>query len=174
MEFLGQLAEKYVEQKLDVGSHQQQQQIPAPTPGSSSGPAPGYGGGYGPPGDAPDQNLPYPWVARWDERDQRYFYLNEQTGERTWNRPGEGGYAQPPPPPQQPYGGGGYGYGQPQPPQSYGYPQEPPKKDHSLAYGAAGLVAGGLVAYEGEKICTSSSAFNTYPICRVRRSQSDD
>ncbi|RHZ56690.1 uncharacterized protein CDV56_107149 [Aspergillus thermomutatus] len=103
-------------------------------------------------GPAPPQDLPYPWVARWDDRDQRWFYVNEQTGERSWERPygGSGG-------------GASYGersYGQPQP--SYGYeggyaqPQQQEHKDHSMMYGAAagaaGLVGGALLMHEGEKI----------------------
>ncbi|KAF7115160.1 hypothetical protein CNMCM5793_001394 [Aspergillus hiratsukae] len=97
---------------------------------------PSYGGqGYGQP--APPQDLPYPWVARWDERDQRWFYVNEQTGERSWERPyggvsayGERSYGQP----QSSYGyEGGYegGYEQPR----------PEHKDHSMMYGAAGAAA---------------------------------
>jgi hypothetical protein len=122
---------------------------------SSYNQQPSYGGqgqGYNS-GPAPPQDLPYPWVARWDDRDQRWFYVNEQTGERSWERP---------------YGGSGgpsYGersYGQPQP--SYGYeggygqPQEqrPEHKDHSMMYGAAagaaGLVGGAILMHEGEKI----------------------
>ncbi|RLL94224.1 hypothetical protein CFD26_103186 [Aspergillus turcosus] len=112
---------------------------------------PSYGGqSYGQP--APPQDLPYPWVARWDERDQRWLYVNEQTGERSSERP---------------YGGApAYGersYGQPQPQSSYGYEggyeqQEPQQqhKDHSMMYGAAGaaagLVGGALLMHEGEKI----------------------
>lgn len=122
---------------------------------SSYNQQPSYGGqgqGYNS-GPAPPQDLPYPWVARWDDRDQRWFYVNEQTGERSWERP---------------YGGSGgpsYGersYGQPQP--SYGYEgayrqsqeQRPEHKDHSMMYGAAagaaGLVGGAILMHEGEKI----------------------
>jgi hypothetical protein len=53
---------------------------------SSYNQQPSYGGqgqGYNS-GPAPPQDLPYPWVARWDDRDQRWFYVNEQTGERSW------------------------------------------------------------------------------------------
>ncbi|GFF40542.1 hypothetical protein IFM58399_05960 [Aspergillus lentulus] len=122
---------------------------------SSYNQQPSYGGqgqGYNS-GPAPPQDLPYPWVARWDDRDQRWFYVNEQTGERSWERP---------------YGGSGgpsYGersYGQPQ--TSYGYEgaygqsqeQRPEHKDHSMMYGAAagaaGLVGGAILMHEGEKI----------------------
>ncbi|KAL1849816.1 hypothetical protein Plec18170_007337 [Paecilomyces lecythidis] len=146
MGFLGELIEGAIESKFG-GGH------------SSSGGQASYGGegSYGPP--PPPQVYP-PWVARWDERESRYFFVNEQTGERTWQQPAQGGY-----------GGGGYGggYGG----QSYGggeyrqqsyggeyrgesYQEERPKKDHSMAYGAAGLAAGAvggaLLMHEGEKI----------------------
>lgn len=137
MGFLGDLIEQAVESKIGGGSH-------------SSGQA-SYGGGqpsyssYGQ-GQQPPQVYP-PWVARWDEREGRWFFVNEQTGQRTWEHPGsQGGY------------GGGYGG------QSYGgeyrgeqqYYQEAPKKDHSMAYGAAGVAAGvvggALLAHEGHEI----------------------
>lgn len=148
--FLGKMIEKFAEKATGgssnsggdgYSSYNQQQ--------------PSYGGqgqGYNS-GPAPPQDLPYPWVPRWDDRDQRWFYVNEQTGERSWERP---------------YGGSGgpsYGersYGQPQP--SYGYEggylqaqeQRPEHKDHSMMYGAAagaaGLVGGAILMHEGEKI----------------------
>lgn len=108
--------------------------------GSLSSPPPPSGG-----------DLPYPWIARWDDQSQRYYYVNEQTGETTWEHPGSsyGGGG---------YGGGGYGGG-------YGggggygeYPQEQqePKKDHNMVYGvggvALGLAGGALAMHEGEKI----------------------
>ncbi|GIK00643.1 hypothetical protein Aspvir_004670 [Aspergillus viridinutans] len=109
---------------------------------SSYNQQPSYGGqgqGYNS-GPAPPRDLPYPWVARWDDRDQRWFYVNEQTGERSWERP----YGQ-----RQPSYGYEGGYGQPQ-------GQRPEQKDHSMMYGAAagaaGLVGGALLMHEGEKI----------------------
>jgi hypothetical protein len=108
----------------------------------------GQGGRAGnsgaPPSSNPNQGLPPPWVARWDENDQRWFYINEQTGERTWERPG-GRYNDPPP--RQGYAEQGYG-GPPQ--------QQHQQKSHGLAYGAAGvaagLVGGALLMHEGENI----------------------
>jgi hypothetical protein len=108
--------------------------------------------------------LPPPWRSEWDQRDQRYVFINPQTGERTFQPPHQtyppqgnyGGY----PPQQGGYGGGGYN----QQPVNYGGgyqqgapPQQPPPKDHkAMQYGAigavAGLAVGGLAMYEGEKI----------------------
>lgn len=112
--------------------------------GSSSGP------GEGPP-------LPPPWVSRWDSREERYFYINEQTGERTWERPGYSYMgsqygSQPQYGGQSSYGGGSQEYRE-----SYGQEySEKPKNDHSLAYGAmgaaAGVIGGALLMHEGEKI----------------------
>lgn len=117
-----------------------------------------YGGGPPQPEGPP---LPRPWVARWAEQDRRWFYVNEMTGEQSWERPyGEPGYGKPP----AGYGGGGGygqgGYGGPPPGEYYReeerYQEEPPKKDHSVAYGvagaAAGLVGGALLMHEGEEI----------------------
>lgn len=58
------------------------------------------------------------------------------------------------------YGGYGgqpsYGYGQEAPRQEY-YGEEPPKKDHSMAYGvagaAAGVLGGAVLAHEGAEMC---------------------
>lgn len=151
--------------------------------GYGGGQPEGYGGGYssGPPPPS-GGDLPYPWVSRWDDQSGRYYYVNEQTGERSWEHPssrggggdgygapsggyGGGGYGGGGGYEQGGYGGGGYGGGG-----AYGggygggygdggYPpqeQEKPKKDHSMLYGAGGAalgVAGGALAmHEGEKI----------------------
>lgn len=123
------------------------------------------GGGYGsapPPGPPPPEGLPYPWVGRWDERERRWYYVNEQTGQTTWERPygggGPSGY-----PPQQGYGYGqeGYrgegGYGQPQGyGGGYGEPQYEKKDNHTglkVAGGvAAGALGGALLMHEGDEI----------------------
>lgn len=89
---------------------------------SSHHPQQGHGGPPLPPG----------WIAEWDPQDQRYIFVNQRTGERSWNHPGSGpqGYSSP------------QGYGQPQ---GYGPPRgapAPQQKNHNLAYGAGGLVAG--------------------------------
>lgn len=152
MEFVGKIAEKVIESKFGAHENQQQQEYVQQSE---------YG--YGPPPlpDAPGgAELPYPWVARWDERDQRYFYMNEQTGETSWERPGGMPYGQPPAPYGQP--GYGYGYGEERRGEYY-EEQEKPKKDHSLAYGAAGaaagVIGGAVLAHEGEEMCTSFSFF---------------
>jgi hypothetical protein len=112
--------------------------------------------------------LPPPWYAEWDQRDQRYVFINPQTGERTFQHPHptyqpQGGY-----PPQGGYGGQAYPqqqtYGQQQGYQQAGYVQQSspppapqPRDNHNaLKYGAlgavGGLVAGGLAMHEADKI----------------------
>ena len=86
----------------------QQQQFHAPT-------HPQY---QGPP------QAPRPWRAEWDGQDQRWFYVNEETGERTFNFPGGA-------PPQQ---------------------QQQQHKSHEGLYAVGGLLAGAAAMYEGEKI----------------------
>jgi hypothetical protein len=34
--------------------------------------------------------LPPGWTSQWDDREQRYLYINESTGERSWTAPQEG------------------------------------------------------------------------------------
>lgn len=172
MDFVGKIVGKVIESKLGGGSQsQEQQQQQQPDYGYSD---PGYGSGPPPPPPSGGQDLPYPWVARWDDGSGRYYYVNEQTGETSWMHPGGGGGApyggsgyggQPSygeQPYGQPYGQPGYGYGQDAPRQEY-YGEEQPKKDHSMAYGAAGAAAGmlggGLLAHEGDNICMHSLSF---------------
>lgn len=175
MDFVGKVIGKVVESKLGGGSHSEQQ--PPQDYGYSSNPD------YAPPPPPPSggQDLPYPWVARWDDREGRYYYVNQETGESSWTHPAASGapygggsaYAGQPYGEQPPYGQPSYGqhaYGEPpygQPAYGYGgeaprqeYYGEPPKKDHSMAYGAAGAAAGMLggavLAHEGDKICMFS------------------
>ncbi|KIX92694.1 uncharacterized protein Z520_11546 [Fonsecaea multimorphosa CBS 102226] len=102
-----------------------------------------------PPSYSGPPQVPHPWVAEWDERDGRWFFVNRETGERTFQHP------------QQSYGGGGYdergfggGYGG-QEQRGYGE-QEPQHKSHTgrnVALGAAaGLLGGALLMHEGEKV----------------------
>ena len=120
----------------------------------------GYGGQQGGYGGAPQ--VPPPWIAEWDSRENRWGFINRETGERTHQHPQErfreggygggnygGGYGG--------GGGGGGGYGQEyggQDPRGYGQPPE--KKDHhnrNMALGVAGGVLGGaLLMHEGEKV----------------------
>lgn len=99
--------------------------------------------------------LPPPWVARWDEANQRWFYINERTGERTGQHPQPGYSPQPGHSPQPGYNSQpGYnpqhGYAE------QGRNEQPRSNNHNLLYGAAGaaagLVGGALLMHEGEKI----------------------
>ncbi|KEF57024.1 uncharacterized protein A1O9_07214 [Exophiala aquamarina CBS 119918] len=89
---------------------------------------------YGPSqsSDRPPE-VPVPWVAEWDSRDNRWLYVNRETGERTFEHPQAQGYGQ-----------GDY------------YPEGPPKQSHTgrnVALGVvAGLAGGALLMHEGEKV----------------------
>jgi len=91
--------------------------------------------------------VPPPWVAEWDAPDNRWIYINRQTGERTFNHPGQHG--------QQSYGGG-YGNDQQQYSGGGGYQQARPAANHSgrnaALAGVAGLAGGALLMHEGEKV----------------------
>ncbi|KAL3459815.1 hypothetical protein BJX64DRAFT_196376 [Aspergillus heterothallicus] len=160
MGFLTDLIEGAIESKLSGNSNSQSQSVPENNYSSSS-----YGGGYqsGPP--QPPQ-VPYPWVARWDDRDQRWFFLNEQTGQTSWEVPSSGGYQEGYTnggAPQQGYYDGGRGD---YPASGYGggadlggyyeQPVQQEKKDHTMLYAgagvAAGVVGGALLMHEGEEI----------------------
>lgn len=84
---------------------------------------------------------PPPWIAEWDSQSQRWFFVNQQTGERSWNFP------------QASYGGGGYsqpGYGNDN---SYQQPQSQSHTGRNTALAAAGgLAAGALLMHEGHKV----------------------
>ncbi|KAI7343179.1 hypothetical protein KC354_g15827 [Hortaea werneckii] len=115
-----------------------------------------YGGGYDEYGqrsgyDAHQQQFmsnpppppqpPYPWQAFWEAREGRYLYVNEQTGQRTFDAPsaGYGGYNAAPPPP--PADGAVYGDRS----DVSGPPGEEKKSGsggHGLMYGALGAAAG--------------------------------
>jgi len=93
---------------------------------------------------------PAPWIAEWDQNENRWIYINRETGQRTHEFP-------------QQYGGGydNRGYGQQGPPgypqQNLQYEQQPQeKKSHTgrnVALGAvAGLAGGALLMHEGEKV----------------------
>jgi hypothetical protein len=152
----------FVEKLFDSFSggdkHQQQQQQQSSYGGGQ--PQQNYGGGGQP-------QVPYPWVARWDDREQRYIYINEQTGERSWTPPGQGyggeqrgeyGHQQN----QNQYSQSGYGHQQNQ----YGSEERhEEKKGHgnAAAWGvggaALGLGAGALLMHEGEDISTPPTSF---------------
>ncbi|RHZ47827.1 hypothetical protein CDV55_101710 [Aspergillus turcosus] len=82
--------------------------------------------------------LPPGWTAQYVAEEQRYIFINQHTGERSWTHPG----------PPSNYGGpapGGY------PPGSAGAPQ----KNHNMLYGgvglAAGLAGGAFMMHEHDK-----------------------
>lgn len=105
-----------------------------------------YSSGPGGPG-GPPPSVPRPWIAEWDERERAYFYINQETGQKSWELPYGGGGGAP--------GGGYYGEGQRGYEQN-SYAQEQPRSDHKFAYGAAGvaagLVGGAVLMHEGEEI----------------------
>ncbi|KAK4545101.1 hypothetical protein LTR36_003652 [Oleoguttula mirabilis] len=122
---------------------------------------------------APPPQVAYPWRAQWDDRERRYIFVNEQSGERTWELPNRGGYGNMQQETQtttyydeqrgggQQYGGGGQQYG------GGGYSGEQrvyqseeveQKKSggHGLMYGAmgaaAGLAGGVFLAHEAGNV----------------------
>jgi hypothetical protein len=119
------------------------------------------GGSNGPPPVSP------PWIAEWDARDNRWLFVNQQTGERTFAYPGPGFSQQ-----QGSYGGvqGGYGnnpsgysnqgaynQGSYNPTNSNYQQQEQEKKQGGngwkyAAAGVAGVAGGALLMHEGEDI----------------------
>jgi hypothetical protein len=108
-----------------------------------------------------------PWYAEWDGRDNRWLFVNQQTGERTFTYPGPG-YAQQ----QGSYGGpqSGYGYNQgaysnqgaynqgSYNPTNNSYEQQEQEKKQGgngwkyAAAGAAGVAGGALLMHEGHEI----------------------
>lgn len=120
----------------------------------------GYYGQNQPQSSSGPPQVPYPWVAEWDERDGRWIYINRDNGERTFQHPqpsygGGGGYGERSY--EQGYGGQGYG-GQEQ--REY-YEQQPEKKDHTVRNtvlgAAAGVLGGALLMHEGEKVGESTA-----------------
>ncbi|KAM3076312.1 hypothetical protein ACMFMF_005645 [Clarireedia jacksonii] len=90
-----------------------------------------------------------PWIAEWDSRDNRWLFVNQQTGERTFTYP-DPGYAQQ----QDIYGGNQGAYNQ----NSYNPTQGNDQHMSSgngwkyAAAGAAGLAGGAFAVYEGHEI----------------------
>ena len=41
------------------------------------------------------QQVQRPWISQWDDRENRYIYINEQTGERSWEVPQQGEFLLP-------------------------------------------------------------------------------
>jgi hypothetical protein len=121
-----------------------------------------------------------PWYAEWDSRENRWLFVNQQTGERTFNQPGagysqqQGNYGAPP---QQ----GGYGYGQGgysnqgayqqtgyDPSRGSGYQHEEHKSGGNgmkyAAAGAAGLAGGALLMHESDNIGKPALLKSTYNV----------
>lgn len=168
------MAEKFVESKMGGGSSSTNQYEESSYTDSS------YSDSYNTNSGslaAPPQ-VPYPWRARWSERERRYVFVHQETGEEVYEyqevirRTRGGGYEETQTSSyydqQQSsnYGcgySGGYGGG-------YGnervYESEQVQENkgsgggHGMMYGAlgaaAGLAAGAGLMYEGEKIRTPS------------------
>ncbi|KAG9545061.1 hypothetical protein KCU79_g16679, partial [Aureobasidium melanogenum] len=121
---------------------------PGPSPYGQPSPAP-YGQHPPPSGPPPPQaggQLPPGWVQQFDQQSQRFFYVNQATGQTQWEMPQhpvpQNQYSSPPPPTGGAYGGyqppqaqAQYGqpspapYGQGPPPGQYG--SAPPQGDQS-------------------------------------------
>lgn len=41
-------------------------------------------------GPPPPPQVSYPWRAQWDDRERRYLYIHQDTGERSWELPNRG------------------------------------------------------------------------------------
>ncbi|KZT23595.1 hypothetical protein NEOLEDRAFT_1136398 [Neolentinus lepideus HHB14362 ss-1] len=144
MNFVTGLVEEFTHKGHRTQPQQQQYQQPYQQSGGN------YSNAGGPP------QVPRPWVARWDEPARRWIYINEATGERTFEYPGRGEYYQSGPPPQQYYDGGREQYGA-----GERYYEQPARSSgggrHSgLMYGAvgaaAGLAGGALLDHEAHKV----------------------
>jgi hypothetical protein len=127
-----------------------------------------------PSGDAPSRGPPPvspPWQTEWDARDNRWLFVNQQTGERTFTYPGpgfsqqQGNYRGP----QGGYGNnqGGYSNQAAYNQDSYNstnsnYQQQEHEKKQGgngwkyAAAGAAGVAGGALLMHEGHEMSTSS------------------
>lgn len=106
----------------------------------------------GPPPSDPNHNLPPDWVAEWDAPDRRWFFVNQRTGERSWDPP----RGPPPPAHYTEVHTAGRGPTGSTYQQTEVISQAPQQKNHNLAYGAggavAGLAAGALLMHEGHKV----------------------
>lgn len=129
----------------------------------------GQSGHQGQQGGQPSQGPPPvspPWHAEWDGRDNRWLFVNQQTGERTFTYPGpgyaqqQGNYGQPQG--QYGYGQGGYNnQGASQQgsynPTNSSYQQQEQKKSGGNAWkygaaGVAGIAGGALLMHEGSEM----------------------
>jgi hypothetical protein len=150
MGFLGELVSEFTHSGQSGQGQQQHQQ-------HSSGGVPSR--------DPPPVSLP--WHTEWDARDNRWLFVNQQTGERTFTYPGpgfsqqQGSYGSP----QGGYGNNQGGYsnqGMYDPTNSSYQQQEHEKKQGGngwkyAAAGAAGVAGGALLMHEGHEISTSTT-----------------
>ncbi|QIW95557.1 hypothetical protein AMS68_001075 [Peltaster fructicola] len=96
-------------------------------------------------GQGQPQQVPPPWVSRFDQQSQRWYFVNEQTGERSWELP-SGFYNGAP---NRPYG---------ETTSTATVDQTRGQKHHGSGLGwgmagaAAGLVGGALLMHEGHEI----------------------
>ncbi|KAG8533922.1 uncharacterized protein KY384_001663 [Bacidia gigantensis] len=81
-------------------------------------------------------SVPPPWVAEYDDQSQRYYYVNRDTGERTWDAP-TGNYG----------GGSGYGGGG-----GYGGDNGGNYGGGGYGSGGGGYGAAGAVGYEAQQM----------------------
>ena len=100
---------------------------------------------------SPPSQVPYPWRAQWDDRERRYSFVHEQTGEQIWDydevmRRTDGGEQS-------------NAYNDQYEPGSVYHDEQAVDQsgnNHGLAYGAlgaaAGLAGGAALMYEGEKL----------------------
>ena len=149
MSFLNNLVEKFTGNDNEERQYEQQGSYGNQQYGNQQYGNQGYGQ-QGPP------QVPYPWVAEWDSNQDRYIFINRETGQRTHEHPqqsygGGGGYE------QRGQGGYGGGYSNEQPQQ-----QSHAGRNAALA-GVAGLAGGALLMHEGENI--SESISNSDLIC---------
>jgi hypothetical protein len=133
--------------------------------------------GYPPQGNQPPPVSP-PWYAEWDGRENRWIFVNQQNGERTYNYPGpgfaqqQGSYGAPPPQGGYGYGEGGYSnqgaYNQSSyDPTRGSQPEEKKSGGNGWKYaaaGAAGLAGGALLMHEGDKIGKNPHFFLSLPL----------
>lgn len=113
--------------------------------------------GYGQPqGQQSHPPLPPGWYSEYDQRERRTVFINQQTGQRSFDFPQsnyqqQGGYGQQAYGQQPAYGQQSQGYGQ----QSQGYGQAghaapPPQNSHkAMEYGGLGALGGAMVGALG-------------------------
>jgi len=90
---------------------------------------------------------PAPWIAEWDQYENRWIYINRQTGQRTHEFPHQYSSG---------YDNRGYGEQGTYQLQGYGQPVQTQSNSHggrNMALGAmAGVAGGALLMHEGEKV----------------------